>query len=128
MFQSPRLPIELCEDVIDNLHDDNHTLRACSLVCRAFLSASRRHLFHTVTINRYEADRFLMPLFSNSSTKNKLIHLLAIHLPEVVVLELEHLQWNLLDDIVQTIVTFGFQKVKCLILINSKFTSWGHLS
>ena len=33
------------EEIIDHLHDDNETLKTCSLVCRAWLPPSRYHLF-----------------------------------------------------------------------------------
>ncbi|KIM76578.1 hypothetical protein PILCRDRAFT_826150 [Piloderma croceum F 1598] len=33
------------EEIIDHLHDDNDTLKTCSLVCRAWLLPSRYHLF-----------------------------------------------------------------------------------
>lgn len=33
------------EEIIDHLHDDDDTLKTCSLVCRAWLPPSRYHLF-----------------------------------------------------------------------------------
>jgi hypothetical protein len=33
------------EEIIDHLHDDNDTLKTCSLVCKAWLLPSRYHLF-----------------------------------------------------------------------------------
>jgi hypothetical protein len=33
------------EEIIDHLHDDNDTLKTCSLVCRTWLLPSRYHLF-----------------------------------------------------------------------------------
>ncbi|KAF8202274.1 hypothetical protein BJ912DRAFT_1138517 [Pholiota molesta] len=36
---------ELCDYIIDFLHDDEVSLRACSLVCRSWVPASRVHLF-----------------------------------------------------------------------------------
>jgi hypothetical protein len=40
-----RLYRELCDYIIDFLHDDEVSLRACSLVCRSWVPASRVHLF-----------------------------------------------------------------------------------
>jgi hypothetical protein len=39
------LPQELLDFIIDFLFDDKQSLKACSLTCRAFLSASRLHIF-----------------------------------------------------------------------------------
>lgn len=39
---------ELYDIIIDHLATDNDSLRACSLVCRAFLPRSRSHLFRTL--------------------------------------------------------------------------------
>lgn len=39
------LPRELVDNIIDHLHDDSNTLKACSLVCRDWLPSSHWHLF-----------------------------------------------------------------------------------
>jgi hypothetical protein len=39
------LPQEVCENLIDHLHDDKAALGVCGLVCRAWVPASRYHLF-----------------------------------------------------------------------------------
>lgn len=44
----PRLPPELCDLVIGWLEGDGEILRACALVCRSWLPASRHHLFQAV--------------------------------------------------------------------------------
>ena len=49
--QNPLLPPEVLDLVIDNLHGDIPTLRSCSLLCHAFVSTARYHLFDTVLIN-----------------------------------------------------------------------------
>ncbi|KAF9477583.1 hypothetical protein BDN70DRAFT_880974 [Pholiota conissans] len=41
-----RLYRELCDYIIDFLHDDEASLRACALVCRSWVPASRTHLFY----------------------------------------------------------------------------------
>jgi len=43
------LATELIEIIIDHLHDDNPSLAACALVCRAFVPASRYHLFVSIS-------------------------------------------------------------------------------
>lgn len=44
------LPQELTDMAIDFLHDDPKSLRACSLVCRDWVSPSHFHLFHKVHV------------------------------------------------------------------------------
>ena len=43
---------EIVDIIIDYLHDDFDTLKSCSLVCHAWLPASRFHLFDVVTCLR----------------------------------------------------------------------------
>ncbi|KAH9941415.1 hypothetical protein B0H21DRAFT_824489 [Amylocystis lapponica] len=50
----PHIPIEICERVIDDLHDQRHTLLACALTCHAWLPRSRYHLFHNFEIWSYD--------------------------------------------------------------------------
>ena len=62
--QKPRLPIELCERIIDaSSHTlrlgspttDHATLRACALVCRAWLPRARHNLFWRVAVRSTRA-------------------------------------------------------------------------
>ena len=46
----PALAAELTDHIIDFLHDDKRTLCACALTHPAWLSASRFHLFNTITV------------------------------------------------------------------------------
>ena len=41
--------------IIDHLHDDIQSLRACSLVCKSWTRSSRFHLFSTLTVSRLSA-------------------------------------------------------------------------
>ncbi|KAK0214259.1 hypothetical protein EDD85DRAFT_253564 [Armillaria nabsnona] len=53
------MPQELVDYTLDFLHDDVPTLRACSLVSRAFLPCSRHHIYSNVFIVRIgELDLF----------------------------------------------------------------------
>ncbi|KAF8201288.1 hypothetical protein K438DRAFT_1965790 [Mycena galopus ATCC 62051] len=45
------LPLELIEEVLDKLADDSNSLRICSLVCRAWLSRCRSHLFKSCRLH-----------------------------------------------------------------------------
>lgn len=40
----PELAPEIIDHIIDHLHDDKHTLRACSLVCKAWVDTAQFHL------------------------------------------------------------------------------------
>lgn len=46
-----RLPPELCDMVIDFLHEDKITLANCTTVCRSWLRPARYHLFATIYVN-----------------------------------------------------------------------------
>jgi hypothetical protein len=141
-----RLPIELCELVIDSL-DDDHTLRACSLACRAFLPASRRHLFYIVHLTfRDTAERFLRIICSVPSPTspcryirklwlsegrrgdenlwiNKALPLLAERLPDVTTLVLQSFLWNMLDSNSRIAILSSFLKVKSLEMMHIRFES-----
>ena len=45
-----RFPQELIDLVLDLFHDDIPTLRACSLICNAWVPTTRLHLFDAVTL------------------------------------------------------------------------------
>ncbi|KAJ7901603.1 hypothetical protein B0H13DRAFT_2027673 [Mycena leptocephala] len=45
------LPQELIDEILAHLAGDSASLRACSLVCRAWVSSSRRPLFETCTLD-----------------------------------------------------------------------------
>ena len=50
MSAQAKFPLELFDVVIDFLHDDLKTLRACSLVSREWVASSRLHIFRSVTL------------------------------------------------------------------------------
>lgn len=139
-----RLPTELYDLVIGNL-DDEHTLRACSLACRAFLHASRSSLFYFVDlVDRETAEQFLRIICSVQSPTspcryihhlclvegrredenrwmNKALPLLAERLLDVTILEFDSLLWNRLDNIGRTAILSSFLKVRSLDMVFSKF-------
>ncbi|KAK7442474.1 hypothetical protein VKT23_016071 [Stygiomarasmius scandens] len=49
LMESLPFPQELCEEIIDRLQGSQSTLKACILVCRAWLPRARIHLFHNMT-------------------------------------------------------------------------------
>jgi hypothetical protein len=144
-----RLPIELCELVIDNLDDEN-TLQACSLTCKALLHASRHHLFYHIHLDDPRiCQRFLRIICSKlSSTSpcqhirhltldgdedaaaygrgvwvNKALPILATCLLDVTTLELIFHRSNILKDTARISILSGFQKVKCLAITHNIFDS-----
>jgi len=44
-----KLPQEMIKAFIDHLHDDQPSLKACSLVCKNWTHPARLHLFSTLT-------------------------------------------------------------------------------
>ncbi|KAF7298814.1 hypothetical protein MIND_00829000 [Mycena indigotica] len=56
-----RVPPELHDYVIDFLHDHRPSMCSCSLVCKAWLSSSRYHLFRnsTLRVTRWNFEKFL---------------------------------------------------------------------
>ncbi|KAF8486581.1 hypothetical protein JB92DRAFT_2547039, partial [Gautieria morchelliformis] len=48
------LPGELIDQVIDHLHDDPPSLRACCLTCHAWAPSSRFHIFHDIVLSDAE--------------------------------------------------------------------------
>ncbi|KAF7329242.1 Cytoplasmic protein [Mycena kentingensis (nom. inval.)] len=70
-----RLPIELCERVIDDLESDRHTLGACALVCSNWTQRSRFQLFSTTHVSESNARQFLELLASSSSVRSYITHL-----------------------------------------------------
>ncbi|KAJ3559639.1 hypothetical protein NM688_g219 [Phlebia brevispora] len=50
-------PQELLDAIIDHLHDDNSTLRRCSLVSRALLESSQYHLFRSLRVTNHNYAR-----------------------------------------------------------------------
>jgi hypothetical protein len=63
----PQLSNELTARIIDFLHDDVETLKACSIVCSSFLYPARKYLLHHAHIHIRNCMRFLQFLDANPS-------------------------------------------------------------
>ncbi|KAF8489866.1 hypothetical protein JB92DRAFT_1357219 [Gautieria morchelliformis] len=50
------LPGELIDQVIDHLHDDSPSLRACCITCRAWVPSARFHIFRNIVLSAKHAD------------------------------------------------------------------------
>ena len=65
----PTFPIELIEAIIDHFHSDKTSLKACSLVCKAWTSRARFHLFACLKLRRRDVETFI-----NSSSRINIAH------------------------------------------------------
>ncbi|SJL11125.1 uncharacterized protein ARMOST_14528 [Armillaria ostoyae] len=65
-IKGPRFPPELFDRFIDFLHHDNEALKACSLVCRAWIPASRFHLFEHIYFAVLSNRRRMVELLDSS--------------------------------------------------------------
>lgn len=143
------LCVELHCAIIDCI-DDPTTLSAYSLTCKAFLAASRRRLFCDIRLFKGDmAERFIEIICSTPAATNPSLYvrhlciieglhvntygsrpsgwinmalpLLTTNLLEVTVLELENLDWSILDKKARNIFMSGFQKVKRLKIFSGYF-------
>lgn len=64
----PRLPQELTDIVIDHLHCDKESLRACALVSHGWLWSARYHLLFTTVVNTSDKKFGLDPFLSSLSS------------------------------------------------------------
>ena len=77
-----RLPIEVCENVIDmlysqHLHDQlehSRALHSCALVCRAWRIRSQRNLFYSVVLCATEAVYKLAAVLDNGPHLSDYVH------------------------------------------------------
>ncbi|KAF8530822.1 hypothetical protein JB92DRAFT_3139208 [Gautieria morchelliformis] len=71
------LPGELVDQVIDHLHDDPPSLRACCITCRAWVPSARFHIFHNIVLSAERADA-LTVLLETSPHISSLVRSLTI--------------------------------------------------
>ncbi|KZT73644.1 hypothetical protein DAEQUDRAFT_422254 [Daedalea quercina L-15889] len=85
------LPIEVQEQILDHLHDDTLALKACSLVCSAWVPTARLHLFQLAKLTRKrDCLRFPTVLESTSTAQGgtgvgnlvRELHLLGLSLKQ----------------------------------------------
>ncbi|GLB39110.1 hypothetical protein LshimejAT787_0602720 [Lyophyllum shimeji] len=77
---SRRMPSEVFDIIIERIaRFDVPTLRACSLVCKAWLPVSRHHLFPAISLGPKNAKRFLRLLDSPHCTISNGVHHVSIH-------------------------------------------------
>jgi hypothetical protein len=143
-------PLELCEAIIDQLHSDKPSLRACSLTCNAWVPRSRYHLLHYIGLYPFNVQNFLDILSSTASPGSYVrtlkinegrgryrteprwlsdaLPLLAKHMLEITKLDIDLMEWHLLDEAARAGITSGFQSVEILVLTNVKFKMFTQLA
>jgi len=72
-------PPEIEEYLVGFLSNDPYSLKACALVCRAWLAASRTHLFRNVTIENAQMYRRFEEMVVNSPMVRKYARTVCIH-------------------------------------------------
>ena len=90
---TPVLPLEIDEIIIAFLAEDDpkhSAVKACSLVCRAFLPLCRKHIFASIVLN------YLHPWKSQPPTTRQLEQLLS-RSPEIADY-IRKLDYNIVDD------------------------------
>lgn len=78
----PELPQELTEHVFETLQNDSLSLKRCSLVCRAWLHATRTHLFRRVILTPQNIDPFISLSIDSRSTVHS--HVRSLELRRII--------------------------------------------
>jgi hypothetical protein len=78
--EATRLPTELTDTIIDFLHDDEDNLANCSLVCKAWVPATRYHIFENLLLDPWNIESFVDLINHPSNTVAPFIHQLVIDL------------------------------------------------
>ncbi len=92
------LPAELCNLIIDHLHDSKPSLLACSLVCRAWIPECRFHLFHNLRLCRDTADSFFQ-LFKSPHATLASAHIRELDVTQNTVIRGGSLEGDLLEGL-----------------------------
>ncbi|PCH44828.1 hypothetical protein WOLCODRAFT_19183 [Wolfiporia cocos MD-104 SS10] len=68
-----RIPIEICEHILDHLWDNTQALLSCSLTCRAWVTTTRVHIFRTIKLSGDRRCVQLDQLLTSSATASTTI-------------------------------------------------------
>jgi hypothetical protein len=145
------LAVELWEMIIDYLHSDQASLRACCLTCKSWFPASRYHLFRMLLLNAYNFHKFISVLSPSSHitigpyvrtliliegkqrsrSEPKWVAMtlpaLAAHLPQVESLQILWLHWSDDDSLACSALLDSFSSLKALHLCSLTFDNPTHL-
>ncbi|KAF8515428.1 hypothetical protein JB92DRAFT_3095910 [Gautieria morchelliformis] len=72
------LPGELIDQVVDHLHDDSPSLRACCITCRAWAPSARFHLFQDIIVLSAKRANALAVILETSPHISPLVRSLTI--------------------------------------------------
>lgn len=112
------LPQELSEHVFETLQNDSLSLKYCSLVCRAWLHATRTHLFRRVILTPQNIDPFISIIIDSRSTVRSHVRSLELRriisnrwiisnsIPTLTCLHLFDMTFNAFIDILDIICSF----------------------
>ena len=150
----PVLANELIDTVIDFLHEDRPSLRACGLASKSCLPSARYHLFSDIVVNAFNFPSFLS-LIESTSHIGPLVRGLTVcgrdsmgkspgdvffaqNIPRVVlslhnvirlkIASLLHWDKNVLETFEHSLVHAFGTNLRCLELHRHKFLSFSHFA
>jgi hypothetical protein len=77
-----RLPQEICDLIIDHLHEDKPSLRRCALISKGWVYRSQAHLFHSLILGDKLLERWLDTFSPSNERIHSFVRILAIHPPD----------------------------------------------
>ena len=118
---SPEFPQELCDHIFETLRNDSLSLKQCSLVCKAWLHATRIHLFRQVILTPKNIDPFTCLVIDSRSTVHPHVRDLELRrinclnrwiisnfMPTLTHLHLRDMTFNTFADILEIICSLPY--------------------
>ncbi|KAF9645260.1 hypothetical protein BDM02DRAFT_3120483, partial [Thelephora ganbajun] len=137
-MSDPHLPPEICDYIVDLLHDNRDTLGRCCLVSRSWVPRTRKHLFANIKLlGIHHLERWKRAFPDSSRSPVHYTHTLTIGCPEVVtVADAQEGGWipafsnvtrlvlggtrDLCDSAVSLVPFYGFSPVLKSLRVTSK--------
>lgn len=117
------IPPELCDQIIDCLHDNRQVLQACALVCTEWLPRAQAHLFHTLPPLTPDKQQKLLQLFESQPHLRHYPRTLDIkHIYTSYCVTLLSLCPNLSGLVFTQCIFDRFEKIQEIISANSSLT------
>lgn len=124
-YNGPRVPIELCEQIIDHLHDEHRSLSACSLACRSWVSTVRSIRFRHVCLATAAVPSFLA-LLQGSPTLGAHVRSLLLNFAEPSIDAQLQLR-NDLDDVMSHLHAVETLRLESLVVTPAVVAALGRL-
>ena len=118
---SLEFPQELCDHIFDSLQNDSLSLKRCSLVCKAWLHATRTHLFRRVILTPKNIDPFTILIIDSRSTVHPHVRNLELRrinylnrwiisnfAPTLTHLHMRDMTFNAFADVLDIICSFPY--------------------